>query len=261
MSHNPRTPKSVFTPHPHWNQPKPEKETPSLFVVEKKASLAKPGNNGLHIVFILDESTSMKPQRTNVIAGFNEFVETQKKVDAKAWMTVLKFDGYKISVLVAGAPIHEVKPLTLETYSPAGSTNLLDAVGEGISIANDKLFENSEEKRESVLLVISTDGEENVSTKYTKSDIKKLIDDGKEKGWGFMFIGADFDAFGEAGGIGIATGATLQTSGAKIREAYAITGAKLAETRGMMSAGVSTLSADLYKSGGYFSDAERDQLR
>ena len=55
-------------------------------------------------------------------------------------------------------------------------------------------------------VVILTDGLENASHKFTKAHIKDLIETKTKEGWTFAYLGANQDAFSEAGSIGIAPG-------------------------------------------------------
>ena len=55
-----------------------------------------------------------------------------------------------------------------------------------------------------VIFVITTDGHENSSREYSYSQIKSMIEQKKEEGWEFLFLGANIDAGKEAEKIGIA---------------------------------------------------------
>jgi hypothetical protein len=53
-------------------------------------------------------------------------------------------------------------------------------------------------------MVITTDGMENASRKYTHDEVKKMINKKKEeRGWEFLFLAANIDAVESAGRIGI----------------------------------------------------------
>ena len=90
-------------------------------------------------------------------------------------------------------PIEEVKKLTSEEYYVRGMTALLDAIGKTI-VTLEREVDNK------VLFVIMTDGLENSSVEFSKSQIKNMIGN---HGWEFIFIGADIDSYKEAAGIGI----------------------------------------------------------
>lgn len=81
---------------------------------------------------------------------------------------------------------------------------MLDAIGEIINRVQDRHDEMGEEKPDNVLFVITTDGEENSSRKFTKTQIEKMIKHQTNgHGWEFMFLGANMDAVKEATSIGI----------------------------------------------------------
>ena len=62
----------------------------------------------------------------------------------------------------------------------------------------------SEDVPEHTMFVITTDGQENASHRYTSAQVKKMIERQKEKyGWEFLFIGANIDAVETAARYGI----------------------------------------------------------
>ena len=142
------------------------------------------------IVFLLDRSGSMETCRDDVIGGFNAFVADQKALGGN--LTLIQFDD-KYEVVYSETPLDEVGPLTRETFVPRGSTALLDAIGKTIK----------EGKSQAPLFIIFTDGLENTSRTYTKAHVKDLIEQKTKEGWTFMYLGANQDAFAEAGSMGI----------------------------------------------------------
>ena len=155
------------------------------------------------IVFIIDKSGSMANMAGDTIGGFNGFVASQKQLEGKATLTTVLFDS-TYRTLHNGIDIHEVTPLTNADYIPGGMTAMLDAIGDTINNVQDRHDGLGTEKPEKVLFVITTDGEENSSRKYTKSQIEKMIKHQTNgHGWEFMFLGANMDAVKEAEGIGI----------------------------------------------------------
>lgn len=159
--------------------------------------------NHTEIIFVIDKSGSMSHLVGDTIDGFNGFIEGQKALDGKATLTTVLFDT-TWRTLHDGVDIHEVKSMTAADYSAYGGTAMLDAIGETINRVQDRHDELGNEKPDSVLFVITTDGEENSSYKFKKSDIEKMIKHQTNgHGWKFMFLGANMDAVKEAQNIGI----------------------------------------------------------
>lgn len=155
------------------------------------------------IIFLIDKSGSMAHLTSDTIGGFNGFIESQKALDGKATLTTVLFDTYT-KILHDGVDIHEVKPMTKTDYIAGGATAMLDAIGETINRVQDRHDELGTEKPDNVIVAITTDGEENSSRKFTKSQIEKMIKHQTNgHGWKFMFLGANMDAVKEAESIGI----------------------------------------------------------
>lgn len=155
------------------------------------------------IIFVIDKSGSMSHLAGDTIGGFNGFIESQKTLDGKATLTTVLFDS-AWKIIHDGVDIREVKPLTTSDYSAGGMTAMLDAIGEVINRVQDRHDELGTEKPDNVLFVITTDGEENSSRTFTKSQIEKMIKHQTNgHGWKFMFLGANMDAVKEAESIGI----------------------------------------------------------
>ena len=53
------------------------------------------------------------------------------------------------------------------------------------------------------MFVITTDGMENASRKYSYEKVRQMIEARKETGWEFLFLGANIDAAREAARFGI----------------------------------------------------------
>lgn len=143
------------------------------------------------VVFILDRSGSMHGTEKDTIGGYNSYINSFKNKNAKI-TTILFDDDYEI--ITKRQDVNEIKELTNKEYYVRGSTALLDAIGKSI-----KFMEK--EKAEKVMFIITTDGYENASREFNKSQIKEMIEGHKE--WEFMYIGADIDSYGEGQCIGI----------------------------------------------------------
>ena len=160
------------------------------------------------IIFVIDKSGSMSRLTNDTIEGFNGFVESQKD-DTKTTLTTVLFDtSWKI--LHDGVDVYEVEPMTKKDYIAGGGTALLDILGDTINRVQDRHDELGENKPDNVLFVITTDGEENSSCKFTKTQIEKMIKHQTNgHGWKFMFLGANMDAVKEATSIGISQANTI----------------------------------------------------
>jgi uncharacterized protein YegL len=157
------------------------------------------------IVFIIDKSGSMINLAGDTIGGFNGFIASQKALEGKATLTTVLFDS-EYKTIHNGVDINEVTPMSSTDYVPGGMTAMLDAIGDTINNVQDRHDRLGAEKPEKVLFVITTDGEENSSRKYTKSQIKKMIKHQTNgHGWEFMFLGANMDTVKEAENIGISS--------------------------------------------------------
>ncbi len=160
--------------------------------------------NLTELVFILDESGSMSSLTADTVGGFNSLIAKQKKEEGEAYVSTVFFSNSS-KVVHDRVKLEDVPELTDREYVPSGSTALLDAVGDAVHhIRNIHKYARKEDVPEKTLFVITTDGMENASRKYSHKDVKKLIEKmQKENGWEFVFLGANIDAAETAGSIGI----------------------------------------------------------
>ena len=160
--------------------------------------------NLTEIVFILDRSGSMSGLESDTIGGFNSMISKQQKEEGDAIVSTVLFDD-QTEVIHDRVPIGKVKKLTDDDYYVRGCTALLDAVGGAIHhIGNVHKYARAEDRPAKTLFVITTDGLENASRRYSFKDVKKMIKRQKEKyNWEFLFLGANIDAIDVAGDLGI----------------------------------------------------------
>lgn len=156
------------------------------------------------IVFILDRSGSMVGLENDTIGGYNAFIKKQKKIEGDAIISTILFNDYQ-KLIHDRVNLKYVKPITEKEYYVQGCTALLDAVGNTIHyIGNKHKYMKRESRPSKTIFVITTDGMENASRKYSYEKVKSMINRQKERyGWEFLFLGANIDAIDVADRIGI----------------------------------------------------------
>ena len=160
--------------------------------------------NLTELVFILDRSGSMAGLEADTIGGFNAMIEKQRGEPGEAVISTVLFDN-ETEVIHDRIPLDRVPRLTEKEYYVRGCTALLDAVGGAIHhIGNVHKYAREEDRPEKTLFVITTDGMENASRRYTYDKVKSMIERQRERyGWEFLFLGANIDAAREAARFGI----------------------------------------------------------
>ena len=156
------------------------------------------------IVFILDRSGSMYGLEADTIGGFNSMIEKQRKQEGHALISTVLFDDV-CEVLYDRVNIRKIRPMTNRDYMVRGCTALLDAIGGAIHhIALIHKWARKEDVPDHTLFIITTDGMENASRKYTAEQVKRMIKTQEEEyGWEFLFLGANMDAVETARHFGI----------------------------------------------------------
>ena len=228
-------------------------------VTTPKFKFKTAGTAGTLIAVILDESGSMESARGPTIAGFNEYVAGQKSVEnaGDAFMTLVKFDAPHIKTVFVDRPIVEVPDLSTGTYMPNGGTNLLDAIGFTIENVNNSLASRKKDQRPGVIIIITTDGFENSSTKYNNEQIKAMVKAAEKADWSFVFMGANIDSFAAGSTFGMSSSNSVNYSTSKMSGTYDSLNATTSRMRSAKMAGTNT--ADIYASA-MFTDTEKKNM-
>jgi hypothetical protein len=153
----------------------------------------------LYVTLILDETGSMQECKGAAIAGFNQYVATLRQEPAETLVTLTLFSSRKTEVRYQATPVARVYDLDVETYRPRDTTPLYDAIGRTLTAA--RLQVPAESRK---LCVILTDGEENASRRYTRSQIFDMIKAYEDEGWMFLYLGANHDVWAAGEELGVA---------------------------------------------------------
>ena len=162
------------------------------------------------IFFLLDRSGSMDSIREDVIGGYNSFINDQKALTPDALATLWQFD-HEVTVTYENTPMRDVPALDRATFQPRGGTHLMDTLGKALDVPP---------VAEPPMVIIFTDGQENGSNKFSKSQIKDKITQRTSEGWTFVYMGANQDAFAEAGDIGIGPAGTVNFDVSRTPDAF-----------------------------------------
>lgn len=160
--------------------------------------------NLTEIVFILDRSGSMAGLESDTIGGFNAMVENQKKEPGEAILSAVLFSDDS-TVIYDRSDIRKVEPLSDSQYFVGGCTALLDAIGGAVHhIGNVHKYAREEDRPVKTIFVITTDGMENASRRYSYTQVQHMVKRQQERyGWEFLFLGANMDAIAAARSFGI----------------------------------------------------------
>lgn len=155
------------------------------------------------MVFILDKSGSMSGYEADTIGGFNSMIEAQKKVDGEAYVSTVLFSNRSM-VIHDRVNLQDVPLLTEKEYFVGGNTALIDAIGDAIHhIKNVHKYAREEDVPEKTVFIITTDGYENASNHWASDDVKGDIAEQEQKGWEFIFLGANIDAVETGDSFGV----------------------------------------------------------
>jgi len=194
----------------------------------------------VHYIFVIDRSGSMQSIRDDTQGGIVSFIDKQLEgVDGnKRTVSFYQFD-------TQFERVHDFDLLSeARSYKfvPRGQTALLDAVGNAVTEVGEKLKDMPEDRRPGyVMALIVTDGLENASKEYKKSQIKEMIEHQQNKyGWRFTYLGANQDAFAEASSIGIVAQSTISFAATSrgVRNTYDVLAASVSAGTVPTSSGI-----------------------
>lgn len=158
-----------------------------------------PNKAHIYNLIIVDESGSMGGLVGVTVGGINETIGTIRKAQEdfadkqQHFLTLVCFDERQgnvppIRTHIDAMPIGSVSDF--HDYCPTGCTPLFDAMGESLTALHERI--KDDENATGVVTVI-TDGLENASRKWSGEALCKLIEQLKEEGWTFSYMGSCHD--------------------------------------------------------------------
>jgi len=152
-----------------------------------------------HVAFLVDVSGSMIGKEKFIADTFNEHLKVMKKQkDQDTFVSLIFFNDVE-KIVYYNQEVDSTKDLAEEDIYIAGSTALFDSLGNIIDNFNKDVEKlRDKENNHSALVIVITDGGDNVSRKYDYKKIKSLISEMETyKTWTFTFAGVDFDVLGD----------------------------------------------------------------
>lgn len=165
----------------------------------------------MNAYILLDRTGSMGPIWTEALGSVNAYVAQLAQDEDPAdetRLTIACFDyqeRLQFDILRRDVTVKSFRPVTDADASPRGMTPLFDAIARIAALAE------SDAPAKAVLIVM-TDGEENSSHEVSRQGAAAALDRIRKKGWQVVFLGANFDAFGEADKVGVSVGQTLNAA-------------------------------------------------
>ena len=132
-------------------------------------------NENLHeLVFILDQSASIKDHLESAAKAFKKLIADQKKLPLQTNVTTDIF-GSEYVTLFNGLPIEKVK-FTQKIFPTSGVCPLIDSAIRAIDSVGERLSNTPEQDRPSrVIVAIVTFNRDNASKKHTFEELAERI--------------------------------------------------------------------------------------
>ena len=149
----------------------------------------------IYNLIIVDESGSMSHLREATLSGINETIGTIKSAQKEFaetqehTLTLVTFDSDSnrpdVRTMIDNQSITEV--LEFSDYMPRGCTPLYDAMGQSLTKLHAAIKGDVDA---SAVVTVLTDGLENASREWDAQSLRKLIEQLKEEGWSFSYMGS-----------------------------------------------------------------------
>lgn len=167
-------------------------------VTKKEEKKKSDGKAHIYNLIIVDESGSMSHLREVTLSGINETIGTIRNAQKEFaqtqvhTLTLVTFDTDSnrpaVRTMVDNQPIANVKKF--RDYMPNGCTPLYDAMGQSLTRLHTLIKGDVDA---SAVVTVLTDGLENASREWNAQSLRKLIEQLKQEGWSFSYMGSAHD--------------------------------------------------------------------
>jgi len=205
---------------------------------------------------ILDASTSMATIYAQALSGVNETLATirlaqEEHPELQQYVTLASFSAgsHFLNRIYSAKPISQARDITRDDYPLLGCTALYDAMGTCISELQQKVTH-----ADRVLVTVITDGYENASRTWSGPQIRSLVEELRQMGWTFTYIGADQDVEKVAGEIGVRNTLRFSANAEETQAMFAKERRSRSRFYGKLCCDMSSPSATLEESAHYFDD-------
>ena len=179
----------------------------------------------LHYVLVADSSGSMANQIDEVRDELNIQIEKMRResdTDTNPCTFTLRTFDSEVKNVHVNIPIEDVPKITQRDYETGGLTALFDAIGSTIESVGALLGNRIDGEKESLAMIIFSDGGENASKNYDCNKIKALLDKYQNRpGFNIAFVGCDPASFQDMDRVGFASASRMMYSKGEEREALA----------------------------------------
>jgi uncharacterized protein YegL len=157
----------------------------------------------MEVFVLLDRSGSMQVRWAETITMLNTYVNALagEVATSTVKITLMLFDKAERTetpIIRDAVPAFRWTEIDPAEAAPRGYTPLLDAIGRLTALVEQR-------NPDKAVITILTDGEENASTEMTREGARAALERLK-----LVFLGADFNAFKQAGGVGVGATTTMQ---------------------------------------------------
>ncbi len=170
-------------------------------IAELQAARKKLVGKTTEVIFIVDRSGSMESIKTDMDGQIKGLLEEQEAANPNSTLSVYMFDD-KFEVVCENVKITDRPKVEIV---PRNMTALYDAVGKALNLSKARITDQK-------LVIIVTDGAENCSREFGSPQIQNLTKELGEKGYTFVYCGANQDVWSAATSLGVSAKTAMRFS-------------------------------------------------